>query len=100
MFAKKNVANKSNASNFEIICAFQDKYYEYLSACRRKDSTVLHTSKGMKCGKGIQVGLARFRNAVNETGWEMLWREEKGIEISNRVHKEEEIEEAVVYSLD
>uniref|UniRef100_A0A1I8EMD1 Phospholipase B-like n=1 Tax=Wuchereria bancrofti TaxID=6293 RepID=A0A1I8EMD1_WUCBA len=46
-----------------------DDYYEYLSACRKKDSNILYTNNGTKCDKGIQVALGRFRNAVNETGW-------------------------------
>ncbi|CAG9531329.1 unnamed protein product [Cercopithifilaria johnstoni] len=49
-----------------------DDYYEYLSACRKKNSRILHTNSGVKCEKGIQVALGRFRNAVNETGWGIL----------------------------
>ncbi|EFO13445.2 hypothetical protein LOAG_15084, partial [Loa loa] len=51
---------------------FQDDYYQYLSACRKKNSKILYTSNGMKCEKGIQVALGRFRNAINETGWGIL----------------------------
>uniref|UniRef100_A0A1I7W5E7 Phospholipase B-like n=2 Tax=Loa loa TaxID=7209 RepID=A0A1I7W5E7_LOALO len=50
----------------------EDDYYQYLSACRKKNSKILYTSNGMKCEKGIQVALGRFRNAINETGWGIL----------------------------
>ncbi|MCP9259037.1 putative phospholipase B-like 2 [Dirofilaria immitis] len=33
------------------------------------DTNTLYTNIGLKCEKGNQVALARFRNAVNETGW-------------------------------
>uniref|UniRef100_A0A915Q104 Phospholipase B-like n=1 Tax=Setaria digitata TaxID=48799 RepID=A0A915Q104_9BILA len=47
-------------------------YYEYLSACRGKNSNILHTNSGKECRNGNQVALGRFRNAVNETGWGIL----------------------------
>ncbi|VDK67353.1 unnamed protein product [Onchocerca ochengi] len=53
-------------------CQQHDDYYKYLSACRKKDANTLYINNDLKCQKGNQVALARFRNAVNETGWGIL----------------------------
>ncbi|KAK6100526.1 Phospholipase B family protein [Brugia pahangi] len=67
------IDNERNNCTLQFNCKQQhDNYYEYLSACRKKDSNILYTNNGTKCDKGIQVALARFRNAVNETGWGIL----------------------------
>ncbi|KAL4002494.1 Phospholipase B family protein [Acanthocheilonema viteae] len=60
-----------SANNF-INHKKHDNYYEYLSACRKKNSNTLYTNSGLRCEKDIQVALGRFRNAVNETGWGIL----------------------------